>query len=102
MYQHTIQNQLLAKEQYGFRSKLSTDIAWYTLIHEVLTAMNNKHIVGGVVCELRKAFECVNNGILLSKLEQYGIVGKFKDLIKFYPTDRYQWVIIHDHTNSNS
>jgi hypothetical protein len=23
-------------------------------------------------------------------------------LIKSYPTDRYQWVIIHDHTNSNS
>jgi hypothetical protein len=35
-------------------------------------------------------------------LEQCGIVGKFKDLIKSYPTDRYQWVIIHDHTNSNS
>jgi len=90
MYQHTIQIQLLAKEQYGFRSKLSTDIASYTLIYEVLTAMNYKHIVGGVVCELRKAFECVNNGILLSKLEQYGIVGKFKEFIKSYPTDRYQ------------
>jgi hypothetical protein len=35
-------------------------------------------------------------------LEQYGIVGKFKDLIKSYPTDRYQWVIICDHTNNNS
>jgi len=59
-------------------------------MHEVLTAMNNKHVVGGVVYDLRKAFECVTNGILLSKLEHYGIVGKFKDLIKSYPTDRYQ------------
>jgi hypothetical protein len=35
-------------------------------------------------------------------LEQYGLVGKFKALIKSYLTDRYQRVIIHDKTNSNS
>ena len=56
----------LAKEQYGFSSKLSIDNASDTLIHEILTALNNEHTVGVIFCNLRKAFYCVNHGILLS------------------------------------
>ena len=46
IHQHVVQNQILAKEQYGFRSKSSTDKAAYTLTHDILTAFNNKQIVG--------------------------------------------------------
>jgi hypothetical protein len=48
----------------------------------MLLGMNNKLTVGGIFCDLEKAFECVNHNILLSKLEFYGIVGKFNALIK--------------------
>jgi hypothetical protein len=41
----------------------------------------------------------VDHDILLSKLEFCGIRGKFKDLIKWYLTNRYQRVII---TGKNS
>jgi hypothetical protein len=69
-----------------------------TLIHEILTALNNKQIVGGIFCDLRKAFDCVTHRILLTKLEQYGIVEKFKASFKSYLTERYQRVVIHNNT----
>jgi hypothetical protein len=56
---------------------------------------------GGIACDLRKEFDCMNHGIF-SKLEQYGIIGKFKALIKFYLTERYQRVTIHNNANNNS
>jgi hypothetical protein len=96
-----VQNQVHAKEQYGFSSRLSIDTASYTLILKILTAMNNKHIVGGIAYDLRKEFDCVYHGILFSKLEQYGIIGKFKALIKSYLTERYQRVTIHNNANNN-
>jgi hypothetical protein len=78
----------LAYEQYGFRSSLSNDNAPYTLIHEILSAMNNKHTVGGIVCDLSKAFDYVNHRILILKLEHYVIRGTFGALIKSYLMER--------------
>jgi len=62
--------------------------------------MNNKHTVVGIVCDLSKAFECVNHKFLLSKLEHYGIRGRFGALIKSCLTERYQRVALNDNTNT--
>jgi hypothetical protein len=64
--------------------------------------MNNKCVVGGIFCDLEKAFDCVNHNILLEKFQFYGIVGKFQALIKSYLSERYQKVFIDNINLSNS
>ena len=66
--------------------------AAYNLINEVLDALNSKKSVGGIFCDLKKAFDSVDRDILISKLEFYGIRGKFNELIKSYLNNRYQRV----------
>jgi hypothetical protein len=68
----------------------------------ILTAINNKQMVGGIFCDLQKAFDCVNHKILLEKLEFYGIVGIFKTLIKSYLMGRNQRVILDQRTEGNN
>ena len=90
IYTNVFPYKILANEQYRFRNNLSTNNATYTLIHEVLSAMNNKHTVGGIFYDLSKAFDCVSHRVLLAIFERCGIRGKYGALIKSYLTDRYQ------------
>jgi hypothetical protein len=92
--QHIVTNNILVNEQYGFRSNSSTGKATYKLLNVILSALNNKMLVGGIFCDLKKAFDCVNCDILLSKMEFYGIIGRAKALINSYLKDRYQRVLI--------
>jgi len=99
---HITTNSILVKEQYGFRTKYSNELATFSLINNILTAMNNNLKIGGIFCNLQKAFDCVNHEILLNKLEFYGIQGKFKTLIESYLIGRYQKVTLNTNTTSNS
>jgi hypothetical protein len=100
MYQHLINDNILAEQQeFGFRTKLSTMIATFNLINEIIDDFNFKKIVGGIFCDLKKAFGSYYHDILLLELEFYRIGSKFKELIKSYLTKRYQRVSI---TSKNS
>jgi hypothetical protein len=100
---HMEVNNMLATEQFGFRPCSSTEKASYRLMDEILKSLNNRLMVGGIFCDLQKAFDCVNHNILLTKLEFYGIKGTFLKLIKSYLEGRYQRVMLNNNTfNSNS
>jgi hypothetical protein len=74
----------LVNEQFGFREKSSTEIAMYTLLNNVLSSQDIKNYVGGLFCNLQKAFDCVNRNILLTKMEFYEISGIVSKLMRSY------------------
>jgi len=82
----------LVKEQFGFRNNSPTVAASYNVINEITKAMNNRLSVRGLFCALKKAFDCVNHGILVYKLVFYGTSRIILTLIQSYPRERYQKV----------
>jgi len=89
-------NNILVEEQFGFRTSSSTAKAAFQLTDEILNALNYKMMVGGIFCNLQKAFDCVNHNLLLIKLEFYGIKRTAYKLIKSYLEGRYQRVVLNN------
>jgi hypothetical protein len=101
LLQHTEGNNILTSDLYGFKKNSSTEVAIFNLTNHILSQINKKSSVCGIFCDLTKAFDTVNHDILMTKLQYYGIVGKFGELIKPYLNNRYQRVIIKSLYTSN-
>jgi len=99
---HLPKYNILSTEHYGFRIGLKTDNTIYKLTTEILNAVNNELLVGGVFCDLEEAFDCVDRGILLSELNFSGINGKDHAHYQSYLDDRYfRTATYSDSNNSN-
>jgi hypothetical protein len=54
LYEHSSKYNILADKQFDFRNKSITNNAIYKQINEILTALNNKIVIGGIFCDLEK------------------------------------------------
>ena len=90
------ENNILANEQFGFKKNATTNMATYTLLNNIQLSLDKKWLVGGIFCDLQKAFDCVNHNILLEKMEYYGITGTAHKLMQSYLDNRYQRTKIKD------
>jgi len=93
LYYFLDQQKVFVNEKHGFRQKASTETAAFFLLNTILLSLD---IVGGLFLDLRKAFDCIDHDILLSKLNYYGISVKANELLKSYIKDRYQRVVMYD------
>jgi Reverse transcriptase (RNA-dependent DNA polymerase) len=96
LYKYFVDNNLLAKSQFGFREGHSTEDAVMTLYDQLCNHLNYGRYACGIFIDLSKAFDTVNHGILLQKLKRYGLTIDSCKLLKSYLNNRRQRVVLND------
>ena len=85
-------NKILSKHQYGFRQNRSTEFAIIELLDKITRAIDKGEYTIGIFLDLCKAFDTINQRILIKKLEYYGIRGISQQWFQDYLTNRKQIV----------
>ena len=85
----------LTANQSGNKQWHSTETALMKLTDVILKAMNNKQLTAVVLLDMLKAFDSLDHGILISKLEDVGTSVSALKWFKSYLTNRCQSVCIN-------
>lgn len=83
---------ILTRKQFGFRKNHSTSHAICNLVGEIVSGFEKNFNCIALFLDIKKAFDSCNHGIILSKLEHYGIRGLALDWFNSYLTNRRQFV----------
>ena len=87
--------------QFGFRTGCSNEHPVAELMEEIGEGIDRGNFFMGLFIDIRKAFDTLDHGILISKLELYGIGGIALDWIRSYLKSRKQFVQLEDTKNQN-
>ena len=85
-------NKILYEYQFGFQKGKSTYMAMVMLIEKVTEALDRGECVIGLFLDFSKAFDTVDQKVLLQKLEIYGIQDVSLKWFKDYLANRTQYV----------
>jgi len=89
-----LQNNILCKEQFGFRAGHSTDLAILAYIQDIINDIDLGYKKISIVLDIAKAFDTIDHNILYQKLDRYGIRNKPLNWIKSFISHRHQKVSI--------
>ena len=90
------ENKCLFSRQFGFRNKHWTNHALIDLTETIReAAIDDSEFACGVFLDFKKAFDIVNHGMLLKKLEHYGVRGHALKWFTSYLTDWKQYTKVN-------
>ncbi len=89
-------NKLLFDGQHGFRSNHSCESALHEIITEMFDILNHRDIGIFLFIDFRKAFDLINQHLLILKLGHYGFNDSALALLQSYFQDRTQVVKYKD------
>ena len=89
-------NNILYTNQFGFRKFHSTTDALIKTYDFIISERRKQNKIFGIFLDLSKAFDSIDNNILVEKLKIYGIRGPFNNLIKSYLSNRKCLTVIND------
>ena len=95
MYNHFTSNNLITKNQSGFRPNDSVTNQLICLVNSIHSSLDINLDVRPVFLDISKAFDKVWHEGLLFKLKQNGINGKLLNLLKSYLPNRNQRVLLN-------
>ena len=87
-------NKILSPKLCGFRKGHSTQHALLNLLKNWQKCLDKSGVVGTVLMDLSKAYDCLPHDLLLAKLSAYGFDESAITLIANYLSNRYQRVKI--------
>ena len=86
--------------EYGFRQKHSTEHAALELIDIITNKMDTNEISLNIFIDISKAFDTIDNTILLNKLKYYGLKGPTLNVFQSYLSSMKQYTEIEDTTSA--
>ena len=90
------ENKLLSTRQFGFRAKMSTEIAATLLLDDIRRSVDKGQQLGALFVYLSKAFDTISHSKLLTKLPSYGIDSKELTWFEDYLFNRSAQVSYND------
>ena len=89
------ENLFFNPNQHGFRCARSCSTQLQSHIHSILTNLSNGNDTDCIYVDYAKAFDKIDHGLLLHKLESYGLPAKYLAWIKSYLSERVQTVSVN-------
>lgn len=93
-------NTILYQNQFGFRKYHSTIDALINMHDYIINERRKNNKIAGIFIDLKKAFDTIDNKILINKLPYYGISGPYNKLIESYLINRRTYTYLNN-MNSN-
>ena len=90
--QYPEEHNLFYKRQYGFRENHSTEYAALELIDHICNNLDTGKGPFSIFLDLSKAFDTLDHTIPTQKLKHYGIKGCALKWLKYYLSNRNQYV----------